>query len=327
MIKIGLIGAGHLGKIHLKLIDELDEFKLVGIFDIDENASSKAAKQYNCRSFSSIEELIAETDAIDIVSPTQSHYQYAKQGIKNGKHIFVEKPLCKTIEEAEELLTLAEEAGIKAQVGHVERFNPAVLSLKNMSLNPRFIEVHRLAYFNPRGTDVAVILDLMIHDIDLVLSMVKAEVKKIDANGVTIISNTPDIANARIEFDNGSVANLTASRVSLKRMRKMRIFQSDAYISLDLLEKKSEIVRLSDIPLEGNQPALEINTGDLYDKKYVYSENPKVEEVNSIKYELRLFANSITENTEPAVGLVDAYRAMDVAIKILSKINTNNLVS
>lgn len=327
MIKLGLIGAGHLGKIHLKLIKELADFELVGIFDLDDSIRQQAADKYNCTAYDNAEDLIKAVDAIDIVSPTQSHYEYAKYALKKGKHVFVEKPLCETLEEAEELLKLAEEAGVKTQVGHVERFNPAFQSLDGLPLNPLFIEAHRLADFNPRGTDVAVILDLMIHDIDLVLSMVKAGVKQVSANGVAIISKTADIANARIEFDNGCVANLTASRVSLKRMRKMRIFQQDAYISLDFLDKKTEIVRLSDIPLNNGTPTFEVNTGNLYDKKYIYLEQPEIKTINAIKTELHLFAQSINNNTETKVDFVDAHRAMDVAYQILEKINKNSLVT
>jgi len=292
-----------------------------------ESVCQQAANIYNCIAYNNAEELINEVDAIDIVSPTQSHYGYAKYALKKGKHVFVEKPLCETLEEAEELLNLAEEAGVKTQVGHVERFNPAIQSLEGLSLNPLFIEAHRLADFNPRGTDVAVILDLMIHDIDLVLSMVKANVKQVNANGVAIISKTADIANARIEFDNGCVANLTASRVSLKKMRKMRIFQRDAYISLDFLDKKAEIVRLSDIPLNNGTLTFEVNTGNLYDKKYIYLEQPEVKTINALKTELHLFAESINNNTDTRVDFVDAHKAMDVAYQILEKINKNSLVA
>jgi len=327
MIKLGLIGAGHLGSIHLKLIEELPDFELVGIFDLNENVCQQAANKYNCTAYNDAETLMNEVDAIDIVSPTQSHYKYAKYALKKGKHVFVEKPLCETLEEAEDLLKLAEEAGVKTQVGHVERFNPAIQSLTSLTLNPLFIEAHRLADFNPRGTDVAVILDLMIHDIDLVLSMVKAGVKQVSANGVAIISKTADIANARIEFDNGCVANLTASRVSLKKMRKMRIFQRDAYISLDFLDKKTEIVRLSDIPLNDGNPTFEVNTGNVYNKKFISIEHPEMKSNNAIKTELVLFAESIRQNTNTRVDFVDAFKAMDVAYQILSKINKNSLVA
>ncbi len=327
MIKLGLIGAGHLGSIHLKLIQELTDFELVGIFDTDRKVCEQAADLYTCKAYEHAESLIDDVEAIDIVSPTPSHFEYAKYSLKNRKHVFVEKPLCKTLEEGETLVKLAEEAEVKTQVGHVERFNPAIQSLPNLTLNPLFIEAHRLAHFNPRGTDVAVILDLMIHDIDLVLSMVTADVKKVSANGVAIISKTADIANARIEFDNGCVANLTASRVSLKKMRKMRIFQRDAYISFNFLDQQTEIVRLSDIPLESDSPSFEVNTGHDFDKKYIYIEKPEIKNINAIKTELQVFANSIKNNTDTPIDFVDACKALEVAYQILSKINQNRLVA
>lgn len=327
MIKLGLIGAGHLGSIHLKLIQEIADFELVGIFDSDENICNQAAEQYHCKAFSEAKALIDEVVAIDIVSPTPSHYQYAKYALQKRKHVFVEKPLCETLEEAEMLIKLAEEAEVKTQVGHVERFNPAIQSIANLPLNPLFIEAHRLAHFNPRGTDVAVILDLMIHDIDLILSMVKANVKQVHANGVAIISKTADIANARIEFDNGCVANLTASRISLKKMRKMRVFQRDAYISLDFLDKKTEIVRLYDEPVNNGNPSFEIDTGENFDKKFISIEQPEMKTNNAIKTELELFAESIKQDTPTQVDFFDACKALEVAYQILSKINKNSLVA
>lgn len=327
MIKLGLIGAGHLGSIHLKLIQEIADFDLVGIFDADENICNQAAEKYHCTAFSQAKALIDEVDAIDIVSPTPSHFQYAKYGLQRRKHVFVEKPLCETLEEAEMLIKLAEEAEVKTQVGHVERFNPAIQSIANLPLNPLFIEAHRLAPFNPRGTDVAVILDLMIHDIDLILSMVKANVKKVHANGVAIISKTADIANARIEFDNGCVANLTASRISLKKMRKMRVFQRDAYISLDFLDKKTEIVRLYDEPVNNGNPSFEIDTGENFEKKFISIEQPEMKTNNAIKTELELFAESILQDTPTQVDFFDACKALEVAYQILAKINKNSLVA
>jgi len=246
MLKAGVLGAGHLGKIHLKLINQSDKYELTGFYDpIKENAE-KVEKEFGYKSFDSIQELIDAVDVVDIVTPTLSHFDCAKEAIEKGKHVFIEKPITKTVEEAEILIELLKKHNVKGQVGHVERFNPAFTAVKDAIQNPMFIETHRLAEFNPRGTDVPVVLDLMIHDIDIILSVVKSKVKSVNASGVSILSDTPDIANARIEFENGCVANLTASRISLKNMRKTRFFQRDAYIAVDFFEKATEVVRMKD---------------------------------------------------------------------------------
>ena len=244
MLKIGVLGVGHLGRIHLKCIELVDELELVGFFDPNEKNASTALKNHKIQRFDSLEDLIAAVDMVDIVTPTTTHFRLAKKSIEAGKHVFIEKPVTNTISEAEELLSLAKEMNVKVQVGHVERFNPAFLSLKDTDLKPMFIEAHRLAMFNPRGTDVSVVLDLMIHDLDIVLSLVDSEVKGVHASGVNVVSDSPDIANVRLEFENGCVANLTASRISMKQMRKVRLFQPDAYISLDFLEKNTLIKTL-----------------------------------------------------------------------------------
>jgi predicted dehydrogenase len=238
MLKAGVLGAGHLGKIHLKLLQQSNKYDLIGFYDPSTENALKVSEEFGYRSFNSIEELINEVDVVDIVTPTLSHFECAKQAIENGCHIFIEKPITKTVIEAEAIRTLASQKHVMGQVGHVERFNPAFTAVKNMITNPMFIECHRLAEFNPRGTDVPVVLDLMIHDIDIILSIIDSPVKNVHASGVTVISETPDIANARVEFENGCVANLTASRISMKNMRKSRFFQKDAYISIDFLEKK-----------------------------------------------------------------------------------------
>lgn len=222
MLKAGVLGAGHLGKIHLKLLKQSDKYELIGFYDADHENAKKVAEEFGYRAYSDLDELIADADMIDVVTPTLSHFEVAKKVISAGKHLFIEKPITNTFEEAEELIALAEKHGVKGQVGHVERFNPAFQSVANRIENPMFIEAHRLAEFNPRGTDVPVVLDLMIHDIDVILSVVQSEVKNMNASGVSVISDTPDIANARIEFENGCVANLTASRISMKNMRKSR---------------------------------------------------------------------------------------------------------
>ncbi|MFM2359421.1 MAG: hypothetical protein RLY16_1414 [Bacteroidota bacterium] len=317
MLKIGVFGVGHLGKFHLNNWKEIDAIELVGFFDPNDGNAKETEEKYGLTRYGSADELLDQCDAVDIIATTSFHYQLCKQAIMKGKHVFVEKPLANTIEEAKELVKLAKEANVKFQVGHVERFNPAFLALKNVHLEPMFIEVHRLAQFNPRGTDVSVILDLMIHDIDIILSLVKSNVKSISANGVVVMSDTPDIANVRIEFDNGCVANLTSSRISMKKMRKMRLFQKDAYIGIDFLEKKTEIIRLH-APEDKEVFTFDIETNS--GKKTIAIANPPVEQVNSIKLELEAFAQAIIHNTETPVTVVDGFRAMDIAHQILAKI-------
>ncbi|MCH8330578.1 MAG: Gfo/Idh/MocA family oxidoreductase [Bacteroidetes bacterium] len=319
MLNIGVLGAGHLGKIHLRLIKEIPDYELIGFYDPNEENAKKAEVEFGIKRFNDIDELIDAAEVVDIVTPTLSHYDCAVNAIRKSKHVFIEKPITNSLEEAKHLLELSEEASVKAQVGHVERFNPAFLSLGDKELHPMFIETHRLAQFNPRGTDVPVVLDLMIHDIDIILSLVKSNVKKISANGVSIISDSSDIANARIEFDNGCVANITASRISMKNMRKMRIFQRDAYISLDFLEKTSEIFTLSE-----DSGMYEIDTGT--SKKYISFDKPKVKESNAIKMELELFNKCIVEDTEPIVTVSDGYNALYVAYQILDRIEKTSVV-
>jgi len=322
-MKIGLLGAGHLGKIHLKCILATDCWQLAGFYDPDEKNAATAIAQHGTRRFDTVADLLAEVDAVDIVTPTTSHFVLAEQAMLAGKHVFVEKPVTQTVEEGRRLLEIAERQGIKVQVGHVERFNPAYLALKDMLLSPMFIESHRLAAFQPRGTEVSVILDLMIHDLDLVLHLVQSEVHEVSASGVAVLSHTPDIANARIEFENGCVANLTASRISMKQMRKMRLFQPDHYISLDFLEKNAQIVRL----YEQNAPNLppteqlmefETQAG----KKWLQMQMPEVAPVNAIQRELEMFHHSILSDTPPEVTLLDGFRALQVAHQILHEIET-----
>lgn len=320
MIKIGLIGAGHLGKIHIRLLKEIKEFDLIGFYDTNPVNSKKITTEFGISSFSSAEELIDSSDAIDVVTPTKYHFEYAKMAIEKGKHLFVEKPITATIDEAQELVKLSKEKEVKVQVGHVERFNPAFIAIQKDCNNPMFIEAHRLAEFNPRGTDVPVVHDLMIHDIDIVLSIVKSEVKSIYASGVSIISDTPDIANARIEFENGCVANLTASRISLKSMRKTRIFQKDAYISIDFLEKKAELIRMKDAKNTDDPFALIIDPGKGKTKKQIEFESPKITDNNAIKDELTSFYHAIVNNTDTIVTIEDAYKALYVAQQISEQV-------
>ena len=320
MLKIGVFGVGHLGKFHLNNWIEMPGIELVGFFDPDDDTANIVSEKYQLPRFLDADALIDACDAIDVVAPTNFHFECCEKAVKKGKHVFVEKPLANTMEEARMLVKLTEESGIKLQVGHVERFNPAFLALKGVQLNPMFIEVHRLAQFNPRGTEVSVILDLMIHDIDIVLSIVKSDVKSISASGVGVMTETPDIANVRIEFHNGCVANLTSSRISMKKMRKMRVFQKDAYIGIDFLNKKTEIIKLKE-PQDSNVFAFDIETPS--GKKTIAVANPVVPEVNAIKKELEEFVNAIVNNTKPIVSETDGLMAMDVAHRILSKIGNN----
>jgi predicted dehydrogenase len=318
MLKIGVIGAGHLGKFHLNNWMEMEGAEVVGFCDTDDANAASVEEKYKLKRFASPDELLDHCDAVDIVAPTTFHFELCALALRKGKHVFVEKPLTNTMEEAKSLLKLAKESNVKFQVGHIERFNPAFASLKDYSLEPMFIEVHRLAQFNPRGTDVSVILDLMIHDIDIILHLVKSNVSYISANGVAVLSDTPDIANVRIEFDNGCVANLTSSRISMKKMRKMRVFQKDAYIGIDFLDKKTEIIRQNN-PGDKNVFTFDIETAK--GKKTVAISSPQVEDSNAMMDELAAFRDAIKNNTEPPVTVIDGFRAMEVAHQILEKIH------
>lgn len=320
MLKIGVLGAGHLGKIHLRLLNQSEKYELVGFYDPLASNAEKVAQEFGYRVFKSIDALIAEVDVVDIVTPTLSHYDCAVQAIKAGKHIFLEKPISNTVTEAEHIIALAKEYGVKGQVGHVERFNPAFMAVKNKINNPMFIETHRLAEFNPRGTDVPVVLDLMIHDIDAILSVVQSKVKEIHATGTAVISDSPDIANARIEFENGCVANITSSRISMKNMRKARFFQKDAYISVDYLDKICEVVKMKNAPeVPGDFDLILQNAEGV--KKQIYYDNPEVPSNNAILDELETFADAINNNTTPIVTLEDGTEALRIAHQIIDCFN------
>ena len=318
MLKAGVLGAGHLGKIHLRLLNQSQKYELVGFFDADESNAKIVAAEFGYTYFNSIDALIDAVDMVDIVTPTLSHYECAKKAIAKGKHIFIEKPITNTVEEAEHIRELLAQHNIRGQVGHVERFNPAFIAVRDNIVNPMFIETHRLAEFNPRGTDVPVVLDLMIHDIDIILSVVKSKVKHISASGVSVISDTPDIANARIEFENGCVANLTASRISLKNMRKSRFFQKDAYISVDFLEKKCEVVKMKDAPEQPGDFDMILQNAEGV-KKQIYFDNPEITNNNAILDELETFAHAINTNTTPVVTLQDGTNALRVATMIINQ--------
>lgn len=318
MIKAGVVGCGHLGRIHIKLLIQSENYDLIGVYDVNKKHSKEIEKEYGCKAYNSFEEMLNDIDVLDIVTPTPFHFDYAKKAIEKGIHVFIEKPLCSNTEESIELLKISELNNAKIQVGHVERFNPAYTSVENNISEPMFIEAHRLAQFNPRGTDVSVVLDLMIHDIDIILNSVKSPIKSISSNGISVISDSPDIANARIEFENGCVANLTASRVSLKNMRKTRFFQSGKYISVDFLKREAQVVEIDEKKSEIPIMVLETENGK---KKKIYFSKPKISENNAILDELNSFAFSINNNQKPKVDIYDGHSALDVAIKIIKNFN------
>ena len=323
MLKVGVFGVGHLGKFHLNNWLEIENVKVVGLVDTDADMADEVAEKYGIKRFSSADKLIDACDIVDIVVPTQFHYELCIKAIRKGKHVFVEKPLANTLEEAKTIVNMVNEANVKFQVGHVERFNPAFLALKDVDMHPMFIEVHRLAQFNPRGTEVSVVLDLMIHDIDIILSLVKGNVRSINASGVAVMTDTPDIANVRIEFDNGCVANLTSSRISMKKMRKMRLFQKDAYIAIDFLEKNAEIIRIKE---EADENAFCFDLETPNGTKTIAVNNPEVVDSNAIKNELQSFVDAIINDTPTVVSEMDGYAAMEVAHQIITKINAAKTV-
>lgn len=324
MLKIGIFGAGHLGKFHIANWKKVASAEIVGFYDPSDDAAEAVTATYHLKRFDDLDALMDACDAVDIIAPTTRHFELCEKAIRKSKHVFVEKPLADSMEQAHQLVKLAKEANVKVQVGHVERFNPAYLALKGYDLNPMFIEVHRLAQFNPRGTEVSVILDLMIHDIDIILSIVKSDVKNISASGVAVMTDTPDIANVRIEFNNGAVANLTSSRISMKKMRKMRLFQKDAYIGIDFLEKKTEIIKLKE---DKDIDAFTFDIDTPSGKKVIAIANPQIPEANAILLELEAFTQSVLQNKATAVSEVDGLMAMEVAHLILQKIQSANFLA
>ena len=324
MLKVGVFGVGHLGKFHLNNWKEIEGVKLVGFFDPHTETAKQVAEEYGIKRFTDADKLIDACDIVDVVTPTDQHYGVCMNAIRKGKHVFVEKPLAATIKEGRDIVNIVKEAGVKVQVGHIERFNPAYLAIKKLPLNPMFIEVHRLAQFNPRGTEVSVIMDLMIHDIDIILSLVKSDVKNISASGVAVITDTPDIANVRIEFNNGCVANLTSSRISMKKMRKMRLFQKDAYIGVDFLEKKTEIIKLKQ-PDDQHVFSFDIETQQ--GKKTIAIATPSIEANNAMKTELEAFVYAINHQQPTIVSEIDGFLAMEVGHRILDKINNTSILT
>lgn len=323
-LNIGIVGAGHLGKIHCKLLNQIADgdasIKFIGVYDIDAAKSNEINSLYSLQAFDSFDKILEKINTLIVVTPTSTHYMIAEAAIKKNINVFIEKPVTSSLNEAKELIKLSINSDAKIQVGHVERFNPALTSLDKYEVKPMFIESHRLAQFNPRGTDVSVILDLMIHDIDIILHLVNSPISKIDANGVAVISEAIDIANARLTFKNGCVANLTSSRISLKKMRKMRIFQNNAYISIDFLNNKSEIFRLAEMDSPASGTSFPVS-----DTKKIIYEHPEIgnpENINPIKNELESFFESIQNQKPVKVSLEDGKQAVEVAdeiIKIISK--------
>jgi predicted dehydrogenase len=320
-LKVGVIGTGHLGKLHTKMFKSIENCELVGIYDSNPEQVKAVGIEFNVSSTASINDLLKKVNAVSIAATTTAHYELAKKCFDNGIHVFIEKPITATIKEAEELVEISEKKNLNLQVGHIERFNPALVSMEKYIDEPKFIQTDRLAQFNPRGTDVAVVLDLMIHDIDIILSLVKSDVIDVHANGVAVVSDHLDIANARLQFANGAVANVTASRISQKKLRKMRIFQKDSYIALDFVTGVAESYRLV-APDAEVSPSLisfgEIGVGDKR-KKLVY-EQPEQKELNALQYELQLFVNSVLNKTKPVVSGIDGLRALKVAQIIIQKI-------
>ena len=320
-LKVGVIGTGHLGKLHTKMFTELKNCELVGIYDSNFDQAKNVSEEFKVSAVNSIDELLKKVEAVSIAAITSAHYEIAKKCLEKNIHVFVEKPITATIPQAEELVIISNDKKLNLQVGHIERFNPALVSMEKYMLEPKFIQTDRLAQFNPRGTDVAVVLDLMIHDIDIILSLVKSEVKDVQANGVAIVSDTLDIANARIQFENGAVANVTASRISQKKMRKMRIFQQDGYIALDFVTGVAELFRLMPVDSELSPsfiPLGEIGVGDK--KRRLVYEQREQKDINALKYELQLFINSVLNNEKPVVSGEDGLRALKVAEIIIQKI-------
>lgn len=320
-LKTGIIGAGHLGRLHAKMLIAIPNCSLVGVYDVNELKSKALSEEFGTGIYQKPEELLDHVDAVSIAATTSAHYDIARLCLQKGKHVFIEKPITATISQAEEIVKLAADNNLNLQVGHIERFNPALVSLEEFILEPLFIQTDRLAQFNPRGTDVAVVLDLMIHDIDIILSLIKSNVKQIDASGVAVVSDSIDIANARIQFENGAVANVTASRISQKKMRKMRIFQKDNYISLDFISGVSEVYRL--VPMDQDTGTGTLSFGEIgigEKKKRIIFEQPEIKEINALQYELQLFVDSVMNHTKPVVSGVDGLRALRVAEQILQKI-------
>lgn len=325
-LAVGVIGVGHLGSLHARMLSGIPLATLAGVFDTDAGRAAAVAAEHGTRAFGSVDELLEAVAAVTVAAPTSAHHGIARRALERGRHLFIEKPVTQTVEEAQDLCRLARERGAVIQVGHIERFNPAILALERYTINPLFVESHRLAQFNPRGTDVAVVLDLMIHDIDIILSFVRSPVARIDANGVAVVSDSVDIANARLQFANGCVANVTASRISQRKMRKMRLFQRNEYISIDFSAGEVEVFRI----LEGDPPGApgtmmlgELGAGA--HKRTIVYEQPVVQPVNALRHELEQFVAVVRTGGTPVVSGEDGLRALDVAQQIMKSIHQQTM--
>lgn len=316
-IKTGVIGTGHLGRFHALNYARMPETELVGVYDIDQEKSAAVAAESQCASFKSMTELLSAVDAVSIAVPTDRHLAACREALNRGVHCLVEKPIAKDLEEADAMIALAKQKSLHLQVGQIERFNPAVRALEHFGLQPQFIESHRLAQFNPRGTEVSVVLDLMIHDIDMILHLVKSPVAAVDASGVAVVSNTVDIANVRLKFLNGTVANLTASRISQKQMRKMRLFQKDTYVTIDFLQKSAEVYRLQESGKRADMILGEIGVGE--NRKSIAYFRPEAPETLGLEVELDLFLRAIRGEQVPAVTGEEGRAALDVALQVLKQ--------
>ena len=320
-IKIGVVGVGHLGQHHAKHYHFGDSTNLVGVYDTDSSRGGKIAKQYNTKFYNNPSDLMQICDGISVVTPTESHYNVAKMAIEDFScHVFIEKPISETIQQADDLIALAETKNKIIQVGHIERLNPALRVLEQYDINPKFIEIQRLAPYTVRGTDVPVVLDLMIHDIDILLSLVKSDVKSIHASGVSIITDSVDIANARIRFNNGTVSSITSSRVAKDRVRKIKLFQENLYTTIDLLIEQTEIYSITNNPnlIPGvlkTEPFTQNNTD-----KYIAYQKPDVEKHDLLGLEIKNFIRSIKGEEKPIVNGVEARNALEVVI------NINNMI-
>lgn len=315
-MNVGIVGLGHLGKIHLKLLGEIPDFNLSAIYDIDKKVLDNLVYLKNVILCNNYQELLNHCDAVLIITPTHTHFELASEAIKKGKHVFIEKPATSQPEETKKLIHLSKEAGVKVQVGHVERFNPAFTAAKSYIENPNYINIERLACYNPRGTDVSVVLDLMIHDIDLLLNTIKSKIKKISASGESIVSNSPDIAHVRIEFENGCIANLTANRIATNNVRKMDIFQPNTFIYIDLLNKTTTVRTIKPIANNTSKNGVILDPGNGQAKHEVIQNQPIINPVNAIKAELECFYKSIVDDSPLAVSLIDAETALQVVKEI-----------
>jgi predicted dehydrogenase len=319
-IKIGVVGVGHLGQHHAKHYSKIKSTELVGVYDIDNKQCKSIAAQFKAKPYKSLNEMLEHIDGVSIVTPTKNHAEIAETCIKKGKHVFIEKPISKSIKEAENIIALAKKHKVTLQVGHIERFNPALSPLERFTINPKYIEVQRLAPYMVRGTDIPVVLDLMIHDIDLVLSFIDSPVKNIEASGVSIMTSSVDIANARIHFENGSVANMTSSRVAKDRVRKIKLFQQDLYITIDFLIGLTEVYRVMDVEEKGTLAIISAPIESEGKQRHIIYEKPKINKQDALQMELINFVESIQGKAKPIVDGVAGKEALRVALQIQNKI-------